>query len=248
MGADGSIGPPVSPRPEGPDGASHASEFAGSNSETYGCGQRISDRKHKRMSATDQEIVEAVLAGEQHRYAELVERYQGKIVSYVMRMMSNYDDSVDLSQEVFLKAYTALGSYRPQYPFTAWLFRIARNATIDELRRRRLALVSLDAPIASEEGEMQRDIASEGAGPERSFLDDEVRLELEDAISSLPDKYREPLVLRHAAEMSYEEISDALELPLGTVKTRIFRAREALRNNLVQSSELFREPPAGAES
>ncbi len=95
---------------------------------------------------------------------------------------------------------------------------------------------------------MQRDIASESIGPEGALLDDEVRVELADAIASLPDKYREPLVLRHAAEMSYEEISDALELPLGTVKTRIFRAREALRTNLVQSSELFREPPAGAES
>ena len=99
------------------------------------------------MGATDQEIVEAVLAGEQHRYAELVERYRGKIVSYVMRMLGNYDDAVDLSQEVFLKAYTALDSYRPQYPFTAWLFRIARNASIDELRRRRTVRDFSDRPV-----------------------------------------------------------------------------------------------------
>lgn len=184
------------------------------------------------MSATDQEIVEAVLAGEQHRYAELVERYQGKIVSYVMRMMGNYDDAVDLSQEVFLKAYTALDSYRPQYPFTAWLFRIARNASIDELRRRRLTTVSLDAPMSTEEGEMHRDVEADAPSPEGVYLEDEARTTVEDAIGELPDKYREPLVLRHAAEMSYEEISEALELPLGTVKTRIFRAREALRTSL----------------
>ncbi len=199
------------------------------------------------MSATDQEIVEAVLAGEQHRYAELVERYRGKIVSYVMRMLGNYDDAVDLSQEVFLKAYTALDSYRPQYPFTAWLFRIARNASIDELRRRRLTMVSLDAPVATGEGEMQRDVAADAPGPEAMYLEGEARGGIEQALNDLPDKYREPLVLRHAAEMSYDEISEALELPLGTVKTRIFRAREALRVRLERAAESSEGIALGAE-
>ena len=184
------------------------------------------------MSATDQEIVEAVLAGEQHRFAELVGRYQGPIVNYVYRMLGNYDDAVDLSQDVFLKSYSALHSYRPQYPFTAWLFRIARNAAIDEIRRRRLTLVPLDAPVETEEGTMGREVAADEAGPEQVFLDDEFRDHLEDAIAQLPEKYREPLVLRHAADMSYDEIAEALELPLGTVKTRIFRARKALRTGL----------------
>ncbi len=193
------------------------------------------------MSATDQEIVEAVLAGEQHRFAELVGRYQGPIVNYVYRMLGNYDDAVDLSQDVFLKSYSALHSYRPQYPFTAWLFRIARNAAIDEIRRRRLTLVPLDAPVETEEGTMGREVAADEAGPEQVFLDDEFRDHLEDAIAQLPEKYREPLVLRHAADMSYDEIAEALELPLGTVKTRIFRAREALRTGLgdvLESSSL----------
>ncbi len=196
------------------------------------------------MSATDQEIVEAVLAGEQHRFAELVGRYQGPIVNYVYRMLGNYDDAVDLSQDVFLKSYSALASYRPQYPFTAWLFRIARNATIDEIRRRRLTLVPLDEPVETEEGTLGREVAAGGAGPEQLFMDDEFRNQLEGAIAQLPEKYREPLVLRHAAEMSYDEIAEALELPLGTVKTRIFRAREALRTGL---SDLL-EPLASAEA
>ena len=196
------------------------------------------------MSATDQEIVEAVLAGEQHRFAELVGRYQGPIVNYVYRMLGNYDDAVDLSQDVFLKSYSALASYRPQYPFTAWLFRIARNAAIDEIRRRRLTLVPLDEPVDTEEGTLGRQVAADEAGPEQLFMDDEFRNQLEGAIAQLPQKYREPLVLRHAAEMSYDEIAEALELPLGTVKTRIFRAREALRSGL---SDLL-EPLASAEA
>ncbi len=193
------------------------------------------------MSATDQEIVEAVLAGAQHRFAELVGRYQGPIVNYVYRMLGNYDDAVDLSQDVFLKSYSALHSYRPQYPFTAWLFRIARNAAIDEIRRRRLTLVPLDEPVETEEGSMGREVAADEAGPEQLFLEDEFRDQLEGAIAQLPEKYREPLVLRHAAEMSYDEIAEALELPLGTVKTRIFRAREALRTGL---RNVLESPPA----
>lgn len=184
------------------------------------------------MKPSDQDIVEAVLAGQQHRFAELVERYQRQIVNYVYRMIHDYEDAVDLSQDVFLKAYSALDSYRPKYPFPAWLFRIARNATIDEIRRRRLSTVSLDEPLETSDGSIEREPAGEGAGPEDLVLENELHERVEAAMARLPDKYREPLVLRHAAEMSYEEIAEALELPLGTVKTRIFRAREALRDSL----------------
>lgn len=184
------------------------------------------------MSDSDQEIVQAVLEGQQHRFAELVESYQGRIVSYVYRMLGNYDDAVDLSQEVFLKAYTALDSYKPRYPFTAWLFRIARNAAIDELRRRKGTMVSLDAPLELEEGEVDRQLPADSADPETAFLRDEFQETLETAVAGLDDKYREPLVLRHAAGLSYAAIAEALELPLGTVKTRIHRAREQLRGVL----------------
>ncbi len=184
------------------------------------------------MKPTDQDIVAEVLDGKQHRFADLVERYQGPIVNYVCKMIRNYDDAVDLSQDVFLKAYSALDTYRPQYPFPAWLFRIARNATIDEIRRRKLSTVSLDEPLQTSDGTIERDPEEAGAGPEEIALEAELEQRVEKAVAALPDKYREPLVLRHSAEMSYDEIAEALELPLGTVKTRIFRAREALRDSL----------------
>lgn len=184
------------------------------------------------MDRDDQAVVEAVLNGHQHRFGELVNRYQTQIVNYVCRMLGNYEDAVDLSQDVFLKAYSALGSYRPQYPFPAWLFRIARNAAIDEIRKRRLATVSLDAPVEFEDGSAGRQVESPGLDPQDSYLGLEFADRMSAAIDELPEKYREPIVLRHAADLSYEEIAEALELPIGTVKTRIFRARDALRRSL----------------
>ena len=184
------------------------------------------------MDQDDRAVVEAVLRGQQHRFADLVGRYQSQIINYTCRMLGNYEDAVDLSQDVFLKAYSALGSYRPQYPFAAWLFRIARNAAIDEIRKRRLHTVSLDAPVEFDDGSAGREVESEGRDPQDSYLGLEFADRISGAINELPEKYREPIVLRHAAELSYEEIAEALELPLGTVKTRIFRARDALRKSL----------------
>lgn len=184
------------------------------------------------MSESDQAIVEAVLAGDQHRFGELVDDYQGKIVNYVYKMLGNYEDAVDVSQEVFLKAYTALDTYKPKYPFAAWLFRIARNAAIDELRRRRGQKVSLDEPLDLGNGAVERQVPDSGPDPEAELLQDEFQGRVEAAVGELPEKYREPLVLRHAGGLTYDAIAEALELPLGTVKTRIHRAREALRESL----------------
>lgn len=198
------------------------------------------------MDQDDQAVVEAVLNGQQHRFAELVDRYQTPIVNYVCRMLGNYEDAVDLSQDVFLKAYSALESYRPQYPFPAWLFRIARNAAIDEIRKRRLSTVSLDAPMEFEDGVAGREVQSPGLDPEDSYLGIEFADRVSAAIDELPEKYREPIILRHAADLSYEEIAEALELPIGTVKTRIFRARDALRQSLGDMFEQTEtQSPAG---
>lgn len=198
------------------------------------------------MDQDDQAVVEAVLNGQQHRFAELVDRYQTPIVNYVCRMLGNYEDAVDLSQDVFLKAYSALESYRPQYPFPAWLFRIARNAAIDEIRKRRLSTVSLDAPMEFEDGVAGREVQSPGLDPEDSYLGIEFADRVSAAIDELPEKYREPIILRHAADLSYEEIAEALELPIGTVKTRIFRARDALRQSLADIFEQTEtQSPAG---
>ncbi len=200
------------------------------------------------MDTDDRAIVEAVLNGHQHRYAELVGRYQSQIVNYVCRMLGNYEDAVDLSQDIFLKAYSALATYQPRYPFAAWLFRIARNAAIDELRRRRVPTVSLDAPIEFEDGTGSREVASLGPAPDTMYLEGEFEDRISAAVQALPEKYREPIVLRHAADLSYEEIADALELPIGTVKTRIFRAREALRRSLTDLFENESPVVAGAET
>ena len=197
------------------------------------------------MDQNDRAVVEAVLGGQQHRFEDLVNRYQAQIVNYVCRMLGNYEDAVDLSQDVFLKAYSALGSYRPQYPFAAWLFRIARNAAIDEIRKRRVGTVSLDAPVEFEDGATGREVESPGLDPQDSYLGLEFADQVSSAIDALPQKYREPIVLRHAADLSYEEIAQALELPIGTVKTRIFRARDALRQSLGELLDEETDPRSG---
>jgi len=189
------------------------------------------------MADDDRAIVEAVLQGQQHRYAELVDRYRRQITNYVCRMLGNYEDAVDLSQDVFLKAYQALDTYKPRYPFAAWLFRIARNAAIDEIRRKRLQTVSLDEPVDVGDGTVERQVDAEVPGPEGRLRTSEFRGRVADAVEQLPDKYREPIVLRHAGELSYDEIAEALELPIGTVKTRIYRAREQLRRSLADMLE-----------
>ncbi len=179
----------------------------------------------------DADLVAAVLAGKRERFGELVERYQGRLVNYLFRLVRSQDEALDLAQEVFVKVYQALARYDPHYKFSTWLFRVAQNAAIDQLRRRRLQLVSLDRPTDDDE-----DRPWEFASQERDAYGDlrnrERGLAIQRAIDDLPWEYRELIVLRHFAELTYEEIAQLKGMPLGTVKNKLFRARQLLKGNL----------------
>lgn len=180
---------------------------------------------------TDEELVRAVLDGDQDAFGELVERYQGRLVNYLYRLLRNTDEAHDVAQEVFLKVYQALDRFDPRYRFSTWLFRVGQNAAIDLIRKRRLKLVSLHRQDDGEEGR-DWELPSPDRGPYREVRNLERGEAIRQAIDGLPDEYRELISLRHFGELSYDDIARLKEMPLGTVKNKLFRGRQMLKEQL----------------
>ena len=186
------------------------------------------------ISVADSELVARAIAGREESFEELVRRYQRPIVAYVYRMVGDYDSALDLTQEVFIRIYNSLGRYRPEFKFSTWIYRIAHNAAIDHLRRSDSSRTE-ELEVEGEGGQtFQRPLASKAPTPEQLSERNERRGEIEEVIRQLPPAYRELIVLRHAHDFSYDEIAEVTGLPLGTVKNRLFRAREAMRAQLVE--------------
>ena len=183
--------------------------------------------------SADADLVGLAVTGAEDSFEELVRRYQRPIVAYVYRMVGDYDAALDLTQEVFIRVYNSLARYRPEFKFSAWIYRIAHNAAIDHLRRRPASRAEGLERTSDETGAYERPLAFGGPDPQQLSERAERRAEIEDVVGELPPSYRELIVLRHAHDMSYDEIAEVTGLPLGTVKNRIFRAREAMRALLV---------------
>lgn len=182
----------------------------------------------------DAELVARSIKGREDGFEELVRRYQRPIAAYVFRMVGDYDAALDLTQEVFIKVYNSLERYRPEFKFSTWLYRIAHNASIDHLRRQG-AVRFEDLEVENADGQTyEKPLASDAPTPEQESERAERRAEIEDVVRNLTPAYRELIVLRHALDLSYDEIADVTGLPLGTVKNRIFRAREAMRGQLIE--------------
>ena len=182
----------------------------------------------------DTELVVRALAGREDGFEELVRRYQRPIVAYVYRMVGDYDAALDLAQEVFIKVYNSLGRYRPEFKFSTWIYRIAHNAAIDHLRRQGASRTE-EMEVAGEGGStFEKPLASKSLTPEQETERGERRAEIEEVVAQLSPAYRELIVLRHSHDLSYDEIAEVTSLPLGTVKNRIFRAREAMRKHLIR--------------
>jgi len=179
-------------------------------------------------AVADCELVTRAVAGREDSFEELVRRYQRPIAAYVYRMVGDYEAALDLTQEVFIKVYNSLARYRSEYKFSTWIYRIAHNAAIDYLRRTGPRTQELE----TEDG-YARPIPSGSMTPEQESERKERRAEIEDVVRALPPAYRELIILRHGHDLSYDEIAEVTGLPLGTVKNRIFRAREAMRSPLV---------------
>jgi RNA polymerase sigma-70 factor (ECF subfamily) len=179
----------------------------------------------------DGELVQSALAGRESSFEELVRRYQRPIAAYVYRMVGDYDAALDLTQEVFIKVYNSLSRYRSEFKFSTWIYKIAHNAAIDHLRRGSARELALNAGPAGERAEVA---IERRLSPEQESERNERCSEIELIVQTLPQAYRELIILRHSNDLSYDEIAEVTGLPLGTVKNRLFRAREAMRDLLMQ--------------
>ena len=182
-------------------------------------------------SAADRELVASAARGLEGGFEEIVRRYQRPISAYVYGMVGDYEAALDLTQEIFIKIYGSLSRYRPEFKFSTWIYKIAHNAAVDHLRRgagRERSLVN-----GNESDSYDLPIESEGLSPEQESEREERRIEIETVVRSLPTPYRELVVLRHSQDLTYEEIVDVTGLPLGTVKNRLFRARELMRQEFL---------------
>ena len=190
---------------------------------------------------TDQEVVLLARSGREAAYRELIRRYQRPVFALLFRMVRDRELAEDLSQETFVKALNAIESYRPEFKFSSWIFKIANNAAIDHLRRRELDTLSLDGSPHAETPEAMQATALQIGARQESPLDTveakELGSEIEAAIGRLRPEYRSCILLRHVEGRAYEEIAEILDLPLGTVKTYIHRARNELRVALAHLKE-----------
>lgn len=183
-------------------------------------------------SEEDRGLVTAALDGDQGAYARLLGKYEEPLQRHVRKMVRDTGIVEDLVQEAFVKAFKALPSYAPEYAFSTWLYRITTNHTIDHIRRKKLKTVSIDKPVATRDGEMQMELPDTTYRPDKHLVTDQRNEIIAAAIADLPPKYHRVIVMRHQQEKSYEEIATELDLPLGTVKAHIFRARALLNKYL----------------
>jgi RNA polymerase sigma-70 factor (ECF subfamily) len=183
----------------------------------------------------DRKLVSRALKGDRKAFEMIVRKYEQPLTSYLGRMTGEREAALDFAQEIFLKAYCSLSSYRPDFKFSTWLFKIASNHLIDHWRKKKLPTVSIDQPVDDEEGPLMPQVADPGPSVARRFELAEIRQKIERALESVPETLRELFVLRHVSEFSYEEIADIKGLPVGTVKNRVFQAKELLRKRMEAS-------------
>jgi len=184
----------------------------------------------------DKELAALAARGREMAFRELLARYERPVFSLVYRMVRDRTLAEDLAQEAFIRAFNAIGTYKPRFKFSSWIFKIANNHTIDHLRKRRLDTVSMEgsphARSPEEEARTRLVLESQEEAPDRYVESRELGGQIEEAIGRLRPEYRTAVLLRHVEGYTYEEIAEIMDLPLGTVKTYLHRARGELRSLL----------------
>lgn len=185
---------------------------------------------------TDQELVQKALQGDQKAYARLLTRYRDNIFYYILRMVGGKTDANDLTIETFDKAFRKIETYSDTYAFSTWLYKIAQNTTIDFLRKRKANILHIDYGGGDEEdlGVNENTLQSSILDPEESMIRQQEEILVKTQIELMKPKYRRLIELRYIKEYAYEEIATELGLPLGTVKTQLFRAKNLLAELLLK--------------
>ena len=182
----------------------------------------------------DSLVIARARRGEEAAFAELLRRYRAPVFNLCLRMLKNRDDAEDVAQDVFIKVFAMLERYDERYAFRSWLFKIAANQCIDFIRKNRVKLLRLDEPVHYKGEEIERQLPDDAPRPDETLNRQEVGSVLREITDELPPHYRAMIVLRHQEQLSYEEIAQMMDLPLGTVKARIHRARALMKDKLTK--------------
>lgn len=199
----------------------------------------ISKEKKIKSQQEDMLLLEGIGNNDQLAYKKLQNKYYNIVLSLIRKMIQNEDDVEDLAQEAFIKAFSNLDKYNDTFNFSSWLFRIASNHCIDFLRKKRFQTISISQPVNNDDDEQYIEIKDDSYQPEVAVLNDEKKEFLYKAIEELPENYRQIIKMRHEDDMDYKEISKELDMPLGTVKAHLFRARKTLLEKLKKNQDLF---------
>lgn len=199
----------------------------------------LDPRRPSASTLEDQDVIQRILSGDSTGYQVLMTKYRDPLQYHIRKLCRDAAIVEDLAQEAFIKAFDNLHNYNDSYAFSTWLYRIATNHTIDHLRRKKIREISIHEPISAKDGEFERELPDDRFTPDREVVQSQRREILHAAIEALPDKYRDVIRLRHMEELTYQEIAEQLDLPIGTVKAHLYRAREMLFKRLKSAMGSF---------